>query len=87
MTDDDPDVINLDKAKARRGKWQNDCIKSAKGNPLPIIAGYSPRARSPVPIAIGAVLARPGKAVAATTPYVTGVTDWPENPIQYGRAG
>jgi len=38
MTDDDPDVINLDKAKARRGKWQNDCIKSAKGNPLPIIA-------------------------------------------------
>jgi predicted P-loop ATPase len=38
MTDDDPDVINLDKTKARRGKWQNDCIKSAKGNPLPIIA-------------------------------------------------
>jgi len=51
------------------------------------VTGYSPRARSPVPIAIGAVLARPGKAVAATAPYVTGVTDWPENPIQYGRAG
>ena len=36
MAEDDPDVINL--AKARRGKWQNDCIKSAKGMPLPIIA-------------------------------------------------
>ena len=30
MTDDDPDVINLDKAKARRGKWQNDCIKGTR---------------------------------------------------------
>jgi hypothetical protein len=47
----------------------------------------SPRARSPVPIAIGAILARLWKAVAATAPYVTGVTDWPENPIQHGRAG
>ncbi|MET4201317.1 virulence-associated E family protein [Bradyrhizobium sp. LA6.12] len=36
MTDDDPDVINL--ARARRGKWQNDCIKSDSGRPLPIIA-------------------------------------------------
>lgn len=36
MTDDDPDVINLD--KARRGKWQNDCIKGKGGKPLPIIA-------------------------------------------------
>ena len=27
MADDDPDVINLD--KARRGKWLNDCIKGA----------------------------------------------------------
>lgn len=27
------------------------------------------------------------KAVAAMAPYVTGVTDWPEKPIQDGRAG
>jgi predicted P-loop ATPase len=39
MTDDDPDVINLGKAKARRGKkWQDEAIKSARGTPLPIIA-------------------------------------------------
>ncbi|WP_426615382.1 VapE domain-containing protein [Bradyrhizobium sp. McL0616] len=36
MTDDDPDVIDI--AKARRSKWQNDCIKGESGRPLPIIA-------------------------------------------------
>lgn len=36
MTDDDPDVINLN--KARRGKWQNDCIKGRSGRLLPIVA-------------------------------------------------
>jgi hypothetical protein len=36
MVDDDPDIINLD--KARRGKWQNDCIKSDNGKLLPIVA-------------------------------------------------
>lgn len=36
MADDDPDVINLD--AVRRGKWLNDCIKSERGRPLPIIA-------------------------------------------------
>jgi predicted P-loop ATPase len=36
MADDDPDVINFD--KARRAKWQNDCIKSDNGKLLPIVA-------------------------------------------------
>jgi predicted P-loop ATPase len=36
MTDDGPDIINLN--SARRGKWQNNCIKGTTGKPLPIIA-------------------------------------------------
>jgi predicted P-loop ATPase len=35
---DDPDVINLKKEKVRRGKWQNDAIKSDNGKLLPNIA-------------------------------------------------
>jgi predicted P-loop ATPase len=33
---DDDSVIDL--GAARRGKWQNDCIKGPNGNPLPIVA-------------------------------------------------
>ena len=36
MSDEDPDVIDLN--KARRGKWQNDCIKGKGGGLLPNIA-------------------------------------------------
>ena len=38
MADDDPEVIDLEKEKVRRGKWQDDCIKGTAGKPLPIIA-------------------------------------------------
>ena len=38
IADDDPDVIDQEKEKVRRNKWQNDCIKGTTGKPLPILA-------------------------------------------------